>query len=908
MLLTTEEKAANEEEIGSVDISGRLEEPIYSMQIWNFKMLLEHFPKLVQEAEDIFTRLNRNMLPLHLQEDIADWFSLKEEYEYYIFSNNNQWYEETTRQTMQTVQRTGERNRETLRQSSPDKEQKTAVKHFEQEGCNNYNSQNVEKSSKVEKAIGLGKYVNVEEDETDGDEEEGDEKNDEEEDDNDEEKIDPDYYDTGSESPNQKSLRRIKIEKNSGLKLVKVEEHSSASNCLTCSACLESKVSDDKGEGVEVEEEDTDEDELREDEEEQEENDDIDDEEEDEDDYVTRLDNSVFQEKLNEYMKQFKIQTDDIIKIETYDIIKAGSHDDTSESIVKPVAVRRRNSRRNSILPGSEMCNEILAFNNNLKSNQNQMMNNKILEFPGSEIVHDCTPEPIMEQNPSKSKNNSTDLLIDVLETKKLPEPIKELKILMSNNDAKQTQMKKIQLSLDEAQKHMKELKSTAKIRLFMMEDLAKNENTLAKATAKFQHKRTELEKRCSQTESKISEVKSRPDYDFFFKKPLLKKKIELYRNRTVYYKNRLRDIAMIHQTALESFKNSTKIWQSLNASTEEMINLKRQLITEVERKQQLEEELAEDQKKIHELEEKYNLTASKLKEIQSDSEDAKINDKLKSNYPDKKKNLLDVSARITHLDTVLKEKSIDLERTADIDEKEALRNEIQNLRRTRDCLVDEKCDLDEKFQKEKALSTVEERKLLECGETIEAIDAMIEHKNEMICGRKGFDENQAQREKGERMLMERLAKLSEGEMKTLFYKYFLKVIDLKESSKNLEVQVAELESHIETQKWEIQTLTNALKQTKLEAERRIVLMQRKYEQKLLAMYRHIGEETSSSGPETLDTDTELARHIEENENYPYPVRIPPPANAVQRPTTKVTKERNKLIIQKTTGRDKRRK
>ncbi|KZC06078.1 Kinesin-like protein costa [Dufourea novaeangliae] len=606
-------------------------------------------------------------------------------------------------------------------------------------------------------------------------------------------------------------------------------------------------------------------------------------------------------------MKEFKIQTDDIIKTETYDIVKSETHESMCQSI-KPVPLRRRNSRRNSILPGSEMCNEILAFNNTLKSNQNQMLNNKIIKFPATEIVHTHIPEPITKQNLANDKNNSTDLLLDVLEIKKLPEPIKELKTLMSNNDAKQTQVKKIQLSLEEAHKHMKELKSTVKIRLFMMEDLAKNENTVAKAAAKFEHKRSELEKKCSQTESKISEVKSRPDYDFFYKKPLLKKKIELYRNRTIYYKNRLRDIAMIHQTALESFKNSSKIWKSLNASTEEMINLKRQLMTEVERKQQLEDELAEDQKKIHELEEKYNLTASKVKDIPSDNEDGKMNDKSKSSHPDKKKNLLDVSARITHLDTVLKEKSIDLERTADIDEKEALRHEIQNLRRTRDCLVDEKCDLDEKFQKEKALSTVEERKLLECGETIEAIDAMIEHKNEMICGRKGFDENQAQREKGERMLMERLAKLSDGEMKTLFYKYFLKVIDLKESSKNLEVQVAELEGHIETQKWEIHTLTNALKQTKLEAERRIALMQRKYEQKLLAMYRHIGEETSSSGPETLDTDTELARHIEQNENYPYPVRIPPPANAVQGPTTKVTKERNKLIIQKTTSRDKRRK
>lgn len=143
-------------------------------------------------------------------------------------------------------------------------------------------------------------------------------------------------------------------------------------------------------------------------------------------------------------------------------------------------------------------------------------------------------------------------------------------------------------------------------------------------------------------------------------------------------------------------------------------------------------------------------------------SEDKKQhNVKSKADCAGKKKNLLDVSARIFYFDHVLKEKSIDLERTADTDEKEALRHEIRNLKCTRECLVDEKCDLDEKLQKERTLTTVEERKLLECREAIKAIDAIIEHKNEMICRRKDFYKNQSQREKGERVLIERLKKLS---------------------------------------------------------------------------------------------------------------------------------------------------
>jgi len=394
------------------------------------------------------------------------------------------------------------------------------------------------------------------------------------------------------------------------------------------------------------------------------------------------------------------------------------------------------------------------------------------------------------------------------------------------------------------------------------------------------------------------------------------KKEIELMKNIAIHYEKRMMDIDMIKQIAGDSAKKVLELEASLNTSKKQMDKLKRQLKREEERKKQLEDELAKDQQKIRELEEKYNLTASKLKEMQSESEDEKHNMKSKTDCSDKMKNLMDVSARISHLDHVLKEKSMDLERTADMDEKEALRHEIRNLRRTRDCLVDEKCDLDEKFQKDRTLTMVEERKLLECGETIEAIDAMIEHKNEMICGRKDFDENQSQREKGERMLTERLKKLSHGEIITLFMKYFRKVIDLKESSKNLEVQITELEAHITNQDWRL-----------MEAEKRMILMQRQYEDKLHHVFRHFAEETSSSGYERLDKDSELVRFKKENRALKKrladveallkgttPPRAASPCKILQQqglkqitPSTRsttITRKRNKLIIEKTTDRD----
>lgn len=656
--------------------------------------------------------------------------------------------------------------------------------------------------------------------------------------------------------------------------------------------------------------------------------------------------NPDFLDKLDELMTKFKKETDQVVDSEKDEFRKMDIIIDTSaaESLnngndylpaVKP-AMRNPNSRRNSMLPGSEMCNGVLAFNGGFnKQCQDANFNHQLSALITANALENQDADFRLDNNVNvvkfiQKKEHSPDLLIDTIKNSEDPEPIKVLKNLTLTNEAKQTQVKKIQTDLEGAHKRIEELQTTIQIKEQFIADMIKNSDARASAKQKFQRKRSKLEEEYYNTRTQLAQAENASLYKDSDDKSSHKKEIEVYKHMAIHYEKRLMDIEMIKQIAGDSAKKVLELESSLNSSKKQMEKLKRQLKKEDEHKKQLEMELAEDQRKIRELE-KYNLTASKLKEIQSESEDERRNSKSQNECFEKKKNLLQVSERISRLDHVLKEKSMNLEKTADTDEKDALRHEIRNLRRTRDCLVDEKCDLDEKFQKEKTLTIVEERKLLECGETIEAIDAMIEHKNEMICGRKCFDENQVKREKGEQMLMERLMKLSDGEMRTLFYKYFLKVIDLKESSKNLEIQAAELEAHVESQEWGIQTLTNALKQTKLEAERRIVLLQREHEEKLHLMFRHFAEETGSSGHERLDKDSELARCKKENRSLrrrladvevllkgPAAPRAASPAKIPQQglkqiapssqPTTKVTRQRNKLIIQKTTDSDKRHK
>jgi len=173
--------------------------------------------------------------------------------------------------------------------------------------------------------------------------------------------------------------------------------------------------------------------------------------------------------------------------------------------------------------------------------------------------------------------------------------------------------------------------------------------------------------------------------------------------------------------------------------------------------------------------------------------------------------------------------------------DKETTRKEIRKLRHTRDSLVQQRQELDERQHRGRELDSAEERRLLELDEAIEAVDAAIEYKNEIICSR--TRELKSPTETG---LLTRLMSLTHVETRSLLCKYFHKVIDLREGSKKIEQQFAELESQFEDQSRYVWKLSSALKHTQLEVERRSTNHQRNYEQK--TSHFSSGQSPSSAG------------------------------------------------------------
>ncbi|XP_053965215.1 kinesin-like protein costa [Anastrepha ludens] len=426
-----------------------------------------------------------------------------------------------------------------------------------------------------------------------------------------------------------------------------------------------------------------------------------------------------------------------------------------------------------------------------------------------------------------------------------------------------QKKLRKLDTDIEARQNQIQEVEQTMQLKQNIITELVKNSDTRSTAKQRFHKKKSKLESEYEKTKKQLAKaIVQGKD----------KSEVERLRSLIAHIEHRLQDLASMKHIAGESGQKVKKLQQSIHESKKLIDDLQKKLKKDRKQREQLEHEL----KALKEKENNGNGNSKALVKLDSHAPHGGSNS---VEDVERGKNLKEVQARISHLDHVLREKSENLEQYGDnaegAGEKEGLRHEIRNLRRTRDHLLEQRCTLDRKLKRDKMLSHREERKLLECDEAIEAIDAAIEFKNELICGHKSIDTSERlQREKGEQMLMARLNKLSPEEMRTLLYKYFTKVIDLRDSSRKLEVQLMQLERERDAWEWKERVLSNAVRQARLEGERNAVLLQRQHEMKLTLMLRHLAEETSASASSTSFNEAQHHQQQQQHQRYLRPTNL----------------------------------
>ncbi|XP_034107665.1 kinesin-like protein costa [Drosophila albomicans] len=504
-------------------------------------------------------------------------------------------------------------------------------------------------------------------------------------------------------------------------------------------------------------------------------------------------------EKLDSFMDEFRSKTDTLIKAKHEEFMlkqpKAvmQSQDKEAEQLklepAAPTEVERCDERKAST--GGRR--RSIQPGASLSSAELAMLNRVASQqTTGAEVVAELDPL-------ESAAGVSTAVVVAAVS-----EPIEQV----------QKKMRKLHAEIEARQRQLKEIEQTMQLKQNIISELVKNRETRSHVKQRFHKKKAKLDAECEKAKKHLAKALVQGKE---------KAEVERWSAIVAHIEHRLEDLNSMKHIAGESGQKLKKLQQSVAESRKQIEELQKKLKKECKLRDQLEAELK-------------SLKEASLVKLEP--------------HPDQ---LKAVQARITHLDHILREKSENLELGDASDqsprEQEGLRHEIRNLRRTRDHLLEQRCTLDRKLKRDKMLTQREERKLLECDEAIMAIDEAIEFKNELICGRKSIDlsTERLQREKGEQMLMARLNKLSSEEMRTLLYKYFVKVIDLRDSSRKLEQQLVQLERERDAWEWKERVLSNAVRQARLEGERNAVLLQRQHETKLTLMLRHLAEETSTS-------------------------------------------------------------
>ncbi|KAM6289413.1 kinesin-like protein KIF27 [Aegotheles albertisi] len=214
-------------------------------------------------------------------------------------------------------------------------------------------------------------------------------------------------------------------------------------------------------------------------------------------------------------------------------------------------------------------------------------------------------------------------------------------------------------------------------------------------------------------------------------------------------------------------------------------------------------------------------------------------------------KDSMKLSTRLSMLDQELCDKSMQLQGSTAEDKTDIL-EKIQVLQTERDQLLRRRNSMDEKLKDGKVLTTEEEHVLFQLEEGIEALEAAIGYENENIQNRQHLNRSSRILSQSENNVIGKLVSLSAPELRAILFKYFNKIVGLRESEHKLQLQIEEWEMKVIDQENTIHELESALEHVKLQCDRQLTLQHKEHEKKVQLILRHFKEQDSEDIAETL--------------------------------------------------------
>ncbi|KAM5298986.1 kinesin-like protein KIF27 isoform 4-T4 [Ctenodactylus gundi] len=447
----------------------------------------------------------------------------------------------------------------------------------------------------------------------------------------------------------------------------------------------------------------------------------------------------------------------------------------------------------------------------------------------------------------SSKKSNSVCSLVELSETQDETQKSslgnEDLKIecLRESQESNLQKLKNSELILNEAKQKMRELTINIKMKEDLIKELIKTGNDAKSVSKQYSLKVTKLEHEAEQakvelteTQKQLEELENKDLSDVALKVKLQKefrKKMDAAKLRVQLLQKKQQDSKKLASLSIQSEKRANELEQNVDHLKYQKVQLQKRLREENEKKKQLDAEIKRDQQKI--------------KALNIDS--------------------LKISTRLNSLDQELSEKSIQLQ-SSTAEDNIKITEQIQALQKEKDQLQRRKNTVDEKLKNGRVLSPEEEHVFFQLEEGIEALEAALQYKNESIQSRQNSLRGSLYSlSHSEANVLEKLICLNPVEIRAILFRYFNKVVNLREAERKQQLQNEEMKMRILEQDNMVRELESALEHLKLQCDRRLTLQQKEHEQKMQLLLHHFKEQDGENIVETLKTYEDKIQQLEKD-------------------------------------------
>ncbi|KAL2781304.1 kinesin-like protein KIF27 isoform F, partial [Daubentonia madagascariensis] len=419
---------------------------------------------------------------------------------------------------------------------------------------------------------------------------------------------------------------------------------------------------------------------------------------------------------------------------------------------------------------------------------------------------------------------------------------------------------------LTEAKQKMRELTINIKMKEDLIKELIKTGNDAKSVSKQYSLKVTKLEHDAEQakvelteTQKQLQELENKDLSDVALKVKLQKefrKKMDAAKLRVQVLQKKQQDSKKLASLSIQNEKRANELEQNVDHMKYQKVQLQKRFREENEKRKQLDAEIKRDQQKIKELQ---------LKSEQEDGLKLKAKDLDAFNLK-RRKDLFGSIDQLQRLDE--QKKWLDEEVEKVLNQRQELEELEEDLKKReaivskKEALLQEKSHLENK----KLRSSQEEHVLFQLEEGIEALEAAIEYKNESIQSRQNLLRTSFQNlSRSEANVLEKLTCLSPAEIRAILFRYFNKVVNLREAERKQQFHNEEMKMKVLERDNMVRELESALEHLKLQCDRRLTLQQKEHEQKMQLLLHHFKEQDGESIMETLKTYEDKIQQLEKD-------------------------------------------